>query len=68
MDGFYTAFSDDVTVGSGRWKWVRIDPKTTRGIDRSRRRLCDPQEIGRKVASHSHNSEPLALSEVMEPV
>ena len=64
MEGYYTSFANDVSVGSGPWKWVRIDPGTVAGVDLSALRLRDPEEIRALVEAHDSHAGPVALAAV----
>lgn len=67
MEGHYTSFASDVSVGSGPWKWVRLDPATLQGVDLSRMVLREPGEIGTLLANHPEDAGPLPLDAVVKP-
>lgn len=67
MEGYYTSLTSDVTVESGEWKWVRIDPSTITKVDLSLRNLRPPSEIGHLVAGHQRHDGPLPLDAVTKP-
>ncbi len=66
MEGYYTCLASDVTVGSGHWKWVRIDPRTLARINLSQMVLRAPREVKKRLASHRKDAGPLRLRDVVE--
>jgi hypothetical protein len=65
MDGHYTALADDVTVMSGRWKWVRIDPATV-DIDLATVSMKEPGVVLRALLDHRRHDGPITLDAVTE--
>jgi hypothetical protein len=68
MEGYYTSFSSDVHVGTGRWRWIRLDPGSLSGVDFSQVVLREPGVLRELVEQHSKYSGPLALADVVEGV
>jgi hypothetical protein len=66
MDGYYTSFSSDVLVGSGRWRWVRLDPASLSGVDLSRVMLREPAVIHERLERQSSYAGLLALTDIAE--
>lgn len=66
LDGYYTAFASDVSVASGPWKWVKINPETIKDADFSKMVLRAPAEIQGLLAAHKKHAGPLSLKEVVE--
>jgi hypothetical protein len=64
MEGFYTNFADDVTVGTGHWKWARVEPGSLAGADLSAMILREPAEIGALLEHHSYCDAPLSLTDL----
>ncbi|TKB95650.1 MAG: toll/interleukin-1 receptor domain-containing protein [Nitrospira sp.] len=65
LEGHYTAFASDVSVASGPWKWVRINPETLKETDLSKMVLRAPAEIQRLLAAHKKHAGPLNLAEIV---
>lgn len=65
LEGHYTAFASDVSVASGPWKWVRINPETLKEADLSKMVLRAPAEIQRLLAAHKKHAGPLNLAEIV---
>jgi hypothetical protein len=61
MDGFYTGYGSDISVSTGRWRWVRLDDDTLKTV-----RLREPSEVYDAVMRHSHDDAPMTLAEVAE--
>ena len=68
LEGYYTAFASDVSVASGPWKWVRINPGTIKGVDLSKMALRKPKEIQDLLAAHKSSQGPLSLADIVEGV
>jgi len=66
LEGHYTAFASDVSVGSGPWKWVRLKPETIKEADLSKQILRAPTEIHNLLAAHKRHAGPLNLVDVVE--
>lgn len=66
MEGFFTNFISDVSVGTGFWRWVRLDQESLEGADLSVMTLRDPAEIYATVEAHTQYDAPLALTAVGE--
>lgn len=66
MEGFYTNFANDVTVGTGFWKWVRVEPASLAGADLASVILRDPAEIRALIDQHSYCDAPLSLTALRE--
>ena len=66
LEGYYTAFASDVSVASGPWKWVRINPKTIKGADLSKMTLRKPAEIQELLSAHKNYQGPLSLADLVE--
>jgi hypothetical protein len=66
MTGFYTSFGSDIVVGTGGWRWVRLDPASLIGVDLARVKLRGPGEMRTRLAEHSPYGGPLSLSDVIE--
>jgi hypothetical protein len=64
MEGSYTCLANDVTVGSGPWQWVRVDPASAAGVDLARVALQEPREVRKRLAAHSKHAGPLTLAAV----
>lgn len=68
MEGHYTSFSSDVLVGTGRWKWVRLNPASLSGVELSHVMLREPGVIHALLEGHSMYAGPLALADVAEGI
>jgi TIR domain len=68
MEGHYTSFSSDVLVGTGHWRWVRLDPATLAGVDLSQVTLREPGVIHARLEGYSMYAGPLALADVAEGI
>lgn len=66
MDGYYSAFGSDVSVGYGRWRWVRIDPDSITGADLSSVTLRAPKDFHALLAAHGDRAGPITLAELRE--
>jgi DNA-binding transcriptional regulator YhcF (GntR family) len=65
MHGYYTAFTDDVTVHAMTWKWVRLDPASLLGVQVQRLTLKEPEIVHALVTEHTNNL-PMTVSAVTE--
>lgn len=65
MEGLYTGLASDVTVSTGLWRWVRLDP-TSLPEELSRVVLREPAAVYDTVAAHSENNGPLRLADIGE--
>ncbi len=65
MEGYYTAFTNDIRVDVGRWKWVRLDPLTLSGVDLAAVVLNEPETVY-AVLERSHQDIPLPLTAIAE--
>ncbi|WP_406365566.1 toll/interleukin-1 receptor domain-containing protein [Streptomyces sp. NBC_00645] len=63
MDGVFTSYTDDIRVGKGRWRWVRLAEKRN-GLDLNQWRLEEPSEIYRDLMARSKHDPPLMLGDV----
>jgi hypothetical protein len=66
MEGYYTSFASDVQVGTGSWRWVRLDRESFSGVDLSNLVLREPGILNELVGKHSKFAGPLTLAEVVE--
>jgi hypothetical protein len=66
MEGYHTGLTRDGHVGTGFWKWVRIDPGSLEGADLPGMTLRDPAELYALLEAHSQYDAPLALAELGE--
>lgn len=66
MEGHYTSFTTDISVGCGLWKWVRIDPATIKGVDLSQVVLRHPREIKKVLARQSKDTNLVGLDVIVE--
>ena len=64
MEGHYTGFASDITVSTGYWRWVRLNP----GADLAGITLRDPAALFDLVMNHSEYGAPLAVADVISPV
>lgn len=65
MEGYYTGFTNDITVDAMRWKWVRLDPMSLSEADLSRVTLKEPNVIYELLESSAYNA-PLGLDAIVE--
>lgn len=65
MHGYYTAFTDDVTVHSMAWRWVRLDPLSLQGVQPQQLTLKDPDAVYALVTASTDNL-PLPITAVAE--
>ncbi len=62
MEGHYTGFASDITVSTGWWRWVRLDPGSLAGLDGVT--LREPAALHELVMNHSEYDAPLTLADV----
>lgn len=63
MEGHYTGFASDITVSTGWWRWVRLDPGSVAGgLDGVM--LREPAALHELVMNHSEYDAPLTLTDV----
>lgn len=67
LDGYYTGFLSDAAILAERWRWVRVDPDTTTGIDLSTVTVREPRELFDALSAHSPFQGPIPLAAVTEP-
>lgn len=65
MEGIYTGFASDVSVSSGPWKWIRLDPPSLPG-DLTRVTMREPAAVYETVMTHSGDNGPLTLADIGE--
>jgi transcriptional regulator with XRE-family HTH domain len=66
MEGWFTNFVDDVHVGTGFWKWVRIGPAGLESADLAALTLRDPGEIYKLLDEHTQYDPPMTISDLGE--
>ncbi|PQM45254.1 hypothetical protein C1Y40_04578 [Mycobacterium talmoniae] len=66
LDGYYTGFLHDSHVVSERWRWVRIDPESARGVDLASLQLSDPDRVHDIVMGHAQAGGPVSLASVTD--
>lgn len=66
MEGFFTNLMSDVHVGTGFWKWVRLEPGSLAGADLAAMTLRDPADLHALLEGHTEYDAPLALTELGE--
>jgi hypothetical protein len=66
LDGMYSAIVSDSQVVAGRWRWVRIEPRTALGIDLTTVSLADPNRLHTTIFEHDPYSRPIPLAEIIE--
>lgn len=59
MDGIYSGFASDITVSSGRWRWVRLADGDTAGVH-----LPEPRLVYTLVMAHHELDKPLTLTDI----
>ncbi len=66
MRGYYTSLASDVEVGTGAWKWVRLDKASLEGADLAKLRLRAPAEVHAQLDAHGLHNGPIGLDDVRE--
>jgi hypothetical protein len=66
LDGYYTAVLTDTEVVADRWRFVRVEPQSTGGIDLNAVTLRKPVDLHRAIAGHEHYGPPLSLADIIE--
>jgi len=66
MEGYYTGLVSDVAVGTGFWKWARLETGPLKAADLAAVSLRDPAELHALLARHSQYDAPLTLADVGE--
>ena len=66
MEGYYTSFATDILVGSGRWRWIRLDQASLAGVDLAHVTLREPSVVHARLQAQSGYAGPLALPEILE--
>jgi hypothetical protein len=66
MVGHYTSYNSDEEVGTGPWRWARLDPATTQGVDFTGRRLRNPEILNNLLCNHHKHAALLGLNDVTE--
>jgi DNA-binding transcriptional regulator YiaG len=61
MEGYYTGFGSDISVSSGRWKWVRLETGVIPEVV-----LREPAELHALAVKRSPYDAPLTLADVRE--
>jgi hypothetical protein len=64
MEGFFTNLMSDIDVGTGFWKWARIEPGSLAGADLAAMILREPAELHALLAGHTRFDAPLSLTEL----
>jgi len=65
MDGYYTSVLSDTQVVADRWRWVRVDPQTSLGVDLTNATLGDPAELYDVLTAHGPAAPPISLSRLV---
>jgi DNA-binding transcriptional regulator YhcF (GntR family) len=63
MHGYYTGFLTDIEVEAKAWRWVRIDPVTTSGVELAKVTLKEPEAIHGLV---ERSTAALPLSSILD--
>jgi hypothetical protein len=66
MEGYFTNFVSDIHVGTGPWKWVRLDHASLDGADLRTVTLREPAELYALLEGHSQYDAPLKLTALGE--
>lgn len=61
MDGHYTSVLSDTQVVANRWRWVRVDPTSTVGVDLATVVLGDPAQLYDVLAAYAPSAPPIPL-------
>jgi hypothetical protein len=61
MDGFYTGYGSDISVSTGRWRWVRLDAESLINAV-----LREPSVVYDAVMRHSQDDAPMMLADIAE--
>lgn len=65
MDGYYTSLLSDTRVVANRWRWVRVDPQSTLGVDLTTTVLGDPAELYDILTAHAPAAPPIPLARLV---
>ncbi|HZE17940.1 MAG TPA: hypothetical protein VE197_20845 [Mycobacterium sp.] len=66
MDGYYTAVVTDTEVGADRWRWARVEPRSSAGVDLTTVTLAEPRAIYEMLAGRTRFDGAIPLAEVTE--
>ncbi|GAB4993513.1 hypothetical protein MAHJHV61_50600 [Mycobacterium avium subsp. hominissuis] len=66
LEGYYTSIVNDIDISSGRWRWVRIDPRSAAGTELSRVELQEPAIVHDVVMNRDPNSGSMRLDDVVQ--
>ncbi|MBS9535592.1 hypothetical protein KIH27_18560 [Mycobacterium sp. M1] len=64
LDGYYTGFVNDTQVVAERWRWVRVDPQSTTGIDLDDVKLGQPRRLYDCIMRRSNLDGPITLADL----
>lgn len=65
MDGYYTSVLSDTQVVGNRWRWVRVDPESTIGVDLTTATLGDPVDLYAILIAHKPAAPPISLGRLV---
>lgn len=65
MDGYYTAVLNDTHVVANPWRWVRVDPQSTIGVDLTTAMLGDPTDLHGILSAHKPSAPPISLARLI---
>ncbi|GBE67801.1 hypothetical protein MFM001_42630 [Mycobacterium sp. MFM001] len=66
LDGYCTAFVSDTQVVAEPWRWVRVDPRSTQGVDLATVKLADPRRLYDAIAAHTRFDGAIPLDQLTE--
>lgn len=67
MEGYYTSVLTDTEVVANRWRWVRVDPESTVGVDLATAMLADPVDLYDILTAHKPSGPPISLASLLGP-
>lgn len=65
LDGYYTSVLSDTQVVANPWRWVRVDPQTTIGVDLTTATLGNPKELFGIINAHKPSAPPISLARLI---
>lgn len=65
MDGYYTSVLTDTQVVANRWRWVRVDPASTVGVDLATVTLAAPEDLYEVLVAYKPAAPPIPLASLV---
>lgn len=66
LDGYYTGFLNDTHIVAEPWRWVRVEPESSAGIDLTGVTLAEPRRVWDAITGRTQFDGPIPLDQVLD--